>query len=245
MAFNVQQFINSIGSQNEFAMSNKFEARIWIPPVMNGTIDSKYLAFRCDAAELPGVEITAIEFTHYGFKQKIPHHLNFAPLTLSFYVTSNMSERTFFDVWMDRMIGFNTGLASYPLDTSGGGVNNFARIDLVQFDVLAYEQYIATVIDAFPISIAPMSLNWGGSDTHRLQVTFAYKKWLTVDTKNVTVNAPPGNVTETLPKSSGGQDTSNVSNNTNPPSFKSLPDPPTIPNPDISSDVAPNINFGP
>jgi len=217
MAFNVQEFIGSIHSQNELAMSNKFEARIWIPPVMakDNVVKTEYLAFRCDAAELPGVDITPIEFTHYGFKQKIPHHLNFSPLSLSFYVTSNMLEKIFFDNWMDRMIAFNTGLASYPLNTSGGGTQNFCKIDLVQYDVSKREQYIATVIDAFPISIAPMSLNWGGSDTHRLQVTFAYKKWLTVNTTNNTATKPPNVVGSTLPPSDAISNTTSSAGSNN------------------------------
>jgi T4-like virus tail tube protein gp19 len=200
MAFNIDDFRDSISNANEFAYQSKFEARIWVPNCItnaefapNDIADTELLALRCDAAELPGLETRQVEFRHYGFIQRVPFHLAYSPTTLSFYTTATMQEKNFFDFWMNQIIDFGTGLADYVLYNTPNLTTN---IDIIQYNLMGSPIYTVKLIDAVPISMSPLQLNWASQDIHRFNVTFAYKRWLTPTTDTET------NLAAQLPDSS-------------------------------------------
>lgn len=215
MAFNINQFISHVSSQNEFSMADKYEVFITVPYFLslipNAVEWGRGLLLTCENAELPGVDITPIEFRHYGFIQRIPHHLNFSPVNFTFYCTGKMLEKKFFDIWMDRLIPFNTGLISYPEDDSG---KLTTTIEIKQYDNMANVNYHIKLFDAFPTSVMPLSLNWADESIHRLQVTLMYKRWTTINTQHAAIGDPSSlNQTSTPMPSSGGVNTyTNVNN---------------------------------
>lgn len=52
------------------------------------------------------------------------------------------------------------------------------------------EIFACKLVNAFPITVNPMTLNWGSEDIHRLSVVFKYDKWLNLKSSDP-VNLPP------------------------------------------------------
>lgn len=184
--FNINEFRTHIGSQNEFSMASKFIVEIPIPDALSGSDvaglagpGGSTLALSCSLAEMPGVDITPAEFRHYGFIQRIPFHLSFAPITLTFLCTGKMMEKKFFDMWVNKMVQFDSGMVEYPDDTAGGRV--YTNIVVRQYDNMGNNTYSVKLIDAMPVSMQGLQLDWANDSIHHLPITFVYKRWTTAD----------------------------------------------------------------
>lgn len=203
--FSITKFLGHVTSQNEFALANKFDVIIPVPPFLQSLNYGEQITLSCENAELPGVDIHQIEFRHYSFIQRIPARPAFSPITMVFYCTGKMNEKRFFDTWADNTISFNTGLVEYPRNNG-----SYADVKVNQYDMMGNMSYTVTLIDAYPISVSPIMLNWADDSVNKLQVTFAYKKWLSDSTtkKNISegtstapVGAAPVNNTNNTPGS--------------------------------------------
>lgn len=257
MAFNVTEFRNHFSKYNEFAQSDKFEVWITVPSgLSDSTFKTKELAFQCEAAELPGKDINMVEYRHYGFIQRIPHHISYPQVTLTFYCNGALEERKFFDKWFNAMLPTSTGLVNYYAEENGtpnyatsiairqystigvddpndipevkvedgktldrrifdavvnkvvntavdkylGPIGQFAQYGdqlkkMNQQDVTKSQPnmiYECVLEDAMPISMSSLPLNWSDDSIHRLQVTFAYKKWKS-NSEDQFVPNPPNN----------------------------------------------------
>lgn len=181
--FSINSFLGHLNAQKEFAYASKFNCMITVPSFLESLNYGRELILSCENAELPGVEVSQIELRHYSFTQRVPAKLSFAPITVLFYCTGKMMEKRFFDTWADNTIPFNTGLVEYPLDA---GV--YSTVTINQFDLQGNISYAVKLIDAYPISVSPLILNWADDSVNKLQVVFAYKKWLTVDTQKMEIS---------------------------------------------------------
>jgi len=192
MAFNVNEFTTHFGKYEDFAKTDKFDVSITIPNALTSLgFGTRELSFQCEAAELPGKNITMIEYRHYAFTQRIPHQIIYPEIALTFYCNGQLEEKKFFDAWLDTMIPSNTGLVNYYSDDNGS-MNYSAPVTINQYSQRANENgsprliYGCQLIDAIPTSIASLPLNWAEDSVHRLQVTFAYKKWTNIELPDYT-----------------------------------------------------------
>ena len=101
MPGNIQEFVNSFTT--DIARVNRFDVRLGVPSVL--TQNGFYLlemAYRCEAANLPGRTFGTVD-QKFGSNptQKYPMHASYEDITLSFIVSDDMQERTFFDIWME------------------------------------------------------------------------------------------------------------------------------------------------
>lgn len=248
MTFNVDDFRTYIGKQNEFSLSSRFQVDFAIPAFLRDSGFGDNLHMTCAMAELPGVDITPAEFRHYAFTQRIPWHVQFAPVTLTFLCTGKMIERKFFDLWMNKMIPFQTGLVEYPMSADGMDLVTTTNITIRQFGNIGEAKvngnagnsfrksesgkrnspnpnaltgeglkgtYQTTLLDAMPLSMQSLQLDWTNENIHHLAVVFAYNKWTSDYTTEYSLDTPKGAViTDPMIKDSGATqtDTNNVSN---------------------------------
>jgi hypothetical protein len=184
MAFQINDFLAALNNNGDRATADKFDVYLKIPSALS-TLSKNYnqLYLMCEGAELPGADITPIEYRHYGFIQRIPHHYTFYPLTLTFYCTGYMFEKRFFDAWLNLLIDKKSGLLNYRLD-SGGSPNYETNIFINQYAQDGTPSYWALFEDALPVSISQMNTNWGDDSTHRLTVQFLFTKWFNGDETN-------------------------------------------------------------
>jgi hypothetical protein len=166
----LQNFISSFTS--DLARPNRFEVFLNLPPSVSqaANFNTEDLRYRCETAQLPGRTFDTIEQKTYGPIEKFPNLTTYTDIDLSFIVEDNMNVKEVFDLWLEFI--------NYK------GNNNFyykseyaADIKIAQYTVANELAYSVRLIDAFPISMNQMDLDWSSDGYHKLNVTFAYTYW--------------------------------------------------------------------
>ena len=138
---------------------------------------SRYLALQCETAELPGKSLLTNEARVYGPSYKVPYQTQYEEMALTFICTNEFYERKLFDRWLECIMPTDTNNLRYAKDDSTRYMTN---IKVVQYDDFIRKIYSVELIDAFPVGIAPQSLNWADDGFHRVTVRFAYQKYRTI-----------------------------------------------------------------
>jgi hypothetical protein len=169
MAGNINEFKSSF--TKDLARTNKFDVQIPVPLTLIPYVSSaKSLTYRCETAQLPGRTFATTEQRTYGPIEKYPYLNTYGDLDLTFIVDDDMNQKVFFDAWMNYINPLYNNNMRYKGDYS-------TTIVINQYDVTNKLTYSVNLIDAFPVSINQMDLNWGDDGYHKLSVTFAYTYW--------------------------------------------------------------------
>lgn len=180
---NISNFINSF-AKTDLARPSKFDVEITLPnklkeanPWMQSSGMERTLTLRCETTQLPARTFATIE-QKFGTNPIEKHAAMpvFNDIDMTFIVSDTMYEKYFFDSWFDWIYGWNsqTGFL-YKSDYVA------PSIKINQYDLYNQKSYIVELIDAFPVSMNQMDLNWNTDDFHKLTVTFSYTKWQTAD----------------------------------------------------------------
>jgi len=170
----LQEFISSF-SNVEVARPSRFLVDI---NLNNFNIIALYkgqvtggVKYRCENAELPGRTFGTVE-QKFGSNpsMKYPMHSSYTDISLSFLVSSDMAEKTFFDVWMEYINPSMTFDFGYKDDY-------VATIKIDQYDVEDNIAYSVNLINAYPIAVNQLDLDWSSEGVHKLVVVFAYDYW--------------------------------------------------------------------
>lgn len=155
----------------DLARPNRFDVNVPIPigllPYRN---IGRTLSMRCENTELPGRSISTTSMKIYGAEEKYPYQTTFNDISLTFIVSDDMSEKKFFDAWLNWInptINYNL---KYKADYA-------VALTINQYDVTNKLSYSITMLDAFPIAVNQMDLDWSSDGHHKLTVTFAYTSW--------------------------------------------------------------------
>lgn len=136
---------------------------------------------RCEKAEIPPRAFVLVEQKTYGPVEYYPIQNYYNKIPLTFICSGDMSERYFFDYWMELIS------SSYPSSTyySSESVrfdfeykNNYQiDIRIKQFGVdIKDVKYSAILVGAFPVEVYSLPLSWAQKDDyHKLDVVFAYR----------------------------------------------------------------------
>jgi len=90
---------------------------------------------------------------------------------MTFMVSDDMSEKKLFDAWMNLINPRTTYDFNYRQ-------SYVTPITVNQYNVKNQLSYSITLVDAFPISINQLDLDWSNENSHhKLAVTFAYYTW--------------------------------------------------------------------
>lgn len=159
--------------------------------------------FTCESTELPGRNLEVFERRTYGVIEKMPVQTQYNEITLNFFLTANkvsgneiqedtgLEVKRNFESWMQYIHSNPTGVRlqdqATPLYTFNFK-NEYASTIIIQhFDSFTNlpnndyanetETYSVTLVDAYPIALGSVSLNWGDDSVMRFPVTFAYTNW--------------------------------------------------------------------
>jgi len=141
---------------------------------------TRWLGFQCEQAELPGRSLLTIDQKIYGPTFKIPYQTQYNDITLNFLATNEFFERKLFEMWINGIMPTDsTNNLRFP---KGSGYSNYdqgylTNITIIQYDDTIKRIYSVKLIDAFPLSVAPMGLSWGEEGFHRVSVNFAYTRY--------------------------------------------------------------------
>jgi hypothetical protein len=160
----------------DLARPSRFDVFIPAPPgsdsnpFNNGIIDMSLLSFRCETAQLPGKHLSTVEQKTYGPFEKFPFHASYGDVDMTFIVDGDMIEKVFFDYWIDYINSIGNYDTAYKTDYC-------SDITINQYDVTNKNTYAVTLVDAFPINVNQLDLDWSSDGHHKLTVTFAYTYW--------------------------------------------------------------------
>jgi len=165
---------------------------------------------RCTDATLPGRQLESADWSAYGPTEKRPYQLSMdnQEVTFQFVCDVNFTDRFIIEAWLGTIysgtptfrddVGGVSKDASALGDPSGGGIKREGGPGNSVHPTFAYHNdYVGNIdintmaqdgehalsyrlIDAFPISYAPMSLGYDQTDTLlKFECTFAFKTYQT------------------------------------------------------------------
>lgn len=175
----ITEFISSF--TEELSKPSRFKV-IFNPVSVNSQLskilDAKTLALRCETASLPGRSIATADMRIYGPTEKFPYQSVYDDISLTFICTDSMAEKKFFNQWMEIINPENNWNINYKK-------NYVMDIEIDQYDNSDTVTHSIKLVDAFPINVNELALDWSTTDTyHKLSVTFAYTYWTKMSQSN-------------------------------------------------------------
>ena len=171
MAGTISQFKSSF--KTDLARPSRFDVLIPVPIILFASplVTSRSLLYRCETAQLPGRTLATADQRIYGPTEKYPYQTTYEDLELSFIVTSDMVEKYLFDSWIEKINPSSTNNFEYKYNYS-------TTITVNQYDSTDELVYSADFIEAYPIAVNQLDLDWSQNDSyHKLTVVFAYTRW--------------------------------------------------------------------
>jgi hypothetical protein len=165
---NISSFKSSFVT--DLARPNRFDVVMPIPPVIDPEATARLLSYRCENAQLPGRTFSTTEQKTYGPIEKFPYLTGYTDLDLTFIVSDDMIEKYVFDTWLEAINPTATNDFAYKSDYS-------TTITINQYNLMGEKTYSADFIEAYPISMNQMDLDWSADGYHKITVTFAYTRW--------------------------------------------------------------------
>ena len=181
MGFNVNDMVASL-NKSGFAKPSHFEVFIQ----GGGDIETeRELSYRAETVDIPGRSISSVEhkFQNYGPVNKVAYGAIYGDVTVQFLVSQDMREKEYFEIWQEKMVGtgaFSDGQAQYNtkyFDDYAG------TIEIRQYGSHGNLHSIHTLNEAYPLIVNPITMNWAEDGAVRMGVTFAYRNYKCLFTK--------------------------------------------------------------
>lgn len=169
MAGSINEFKSSFST--DLARPSRFDVQVPIPLGLIPYIgSSRRLSFRCENTELPGRSIATTTMKIYGPEEKYPYQTTFNDINLTFIVGDDMREKLFFDAWLEWINPSLTYNFKYKSDYA-------IPLRINQYNLKNEISYSVDLIDAYPVAINSLDLDWSSDGHHKLSVTFAFTSW--------------------------------------------------------------------
>ena len=163
-----------------FAKGNRYNVTFSnLPAGLSSTVNEN-LQYLCESVSLPTKGIASNAHDVYGPPREIPYRETFTEAALSFILDDAFTVKRFFDTWQEKIINVETGNVNYW--------NNFvATINITRLSndatsfTTATNKYQIELREAYPSTVGEVALgHTQGGDALRLNVTFKYRKWMTL-----------------------------------------------------------------
>lgn len=172
MSLPIDRIVSSF--KGDFARPNRFEVFFPLPTGLNYFGSSREtLTFRCENASLPARTFATAEQRTYGPIEKFPYLTTYNDLDVTLIVDGDMKQRKIFDSWLELVNPSTTNNFNYRDRYS-------TVLTIRQYEITDRIAYQVQFINAYPISMNQMDLDWSADGFHKLNVTFAYTKWQTI-----------------------------------------------------------------
>jgi hypothetical protein len=192
MAFNVNNFISHFSGHEEFSKSSKFEVQIFAPASF-GPFDTSGLSLQCETAELPGYNINTVEGRVYGASYAVAQNPVYNEISLTFICAGDLWEKQFFDAWMDFIMPKQQyGYTPEYYTNYVAPISVISYLETAESPDQPRKAMVVRLIDAFPTSVAPVSLNWSSDEINRISVVFKYARWESVEGITIPVRRTVG-----------------------------------------------------
>lgn len=166
----IDAFKGVINKRGGLAKATRFDVMFTLP---NGISDDRGrdLTLLCETCQLPGKQITTMEYSLYGHTIKIPTNFIQEDVTCIFNVTNDYYAKRIFDTWQNRVISNETYNLGYD--------NAFkADVKIRQLNEQDEIMYTTILMGAYPLSVQAMPFDNGANEmTQKLSVSFCYNDY--------------------------------------------------------------------
>lgn len=167
----INQFINEVKNRG-LARVNRYEVVI-VFPTAPGTVRVANLF--CDAVTLPGANISTTPARVFGETREMPYEKIYDPVTMSFYIDSDLEIKKAFEEWMEMIFNTKTRTLGYYRD--------YTRPVEIYVKGLSDESpYKLTLHEAYPKTINSIQLDANGKEVMKMTLTMQYKYWVSTAT---------------------------------------------------------------
>lgn len=180
MPVSINSFISSF--KKDLARPSRFDVNIVLPQALILQTNRQSLDLRCESTELPSRTLATAE-RKFGAApiEKFAYQSTYNDLTMTFIVSGDMSEKVIFDAWMELINPTSNFNFTYKK-------NYVTDITINQYDLENNKTYSALLVNAFPVSVNQLDLDWNSESYHKLSVVFAYTYWTNVTENNILKN---------------------------------------------------------
>ena len=187
MPFNIDEFISTTARNGGFLKKNRFVVRFNPPTALMGRSIggagvhdiNRTLEFYADSASIPGISLQTSEMRRQGIGnlEKTVYGAAFTDCDVRFLIDQKTKNWNFFRSWMETI---------YKFDMSKGTEFELEYKDAfcTTLTIFVYSEInpnspsiTIELIDAFPVSISDIGLDWGSSDLMKLNVRFNFHSW--------------------------------------------------------------------
>lgn len=169
---NISSFV-SRAKLDGFSRLNRVAVRINPPQALARNFDSGSFTYYAEAVTIPGIELLTNDLNLNGPPMTYPTRTDYRPgTTITFLVDDKMSQRLFFDSWMNYIIPKERGFDVRYRDDYIGKLTIFQLTEDgrdVSYGVELYE--------AYPTSVGEIRGNWSEQEVARLDINFSYRYW--------------------------------------------------------------------
>ena len=158
------------------ARPNRYEVNFYCP-----NLGINLEGLRCTEATLPGRQLESVDWSPYGPTEKRPYQVSMdnQEVTFQFVCDVNFSDRYIIEAWLGAIFAGGDGSSSVLPEFSY--YNDY--IGEIHINTMAQNEEKALsykLINAFPISYAPMSFGYDQTDSLlKFECTFAFKTYTT------------------------------------------------------------------
>jgi len=180
MPFNINDFSSEINAKG-FNKTSLYDVTFFGP---NSDLDTeRSINMRCISAEVPGRQVDTSHFSYYGPQRRFATNSVFVEWNCQILVSEDLSEREYFEKWMDKIMGnYRLGTPNPTMYDLGFYDDYVGTIEISNYNEVGEEVKLTRLIEAWPININNIQLHWAsGDDLMVLPVTFAFKYYTNPD----------------------------------------------------------------
>lgn len=181
----INDFISQVKTDG-LARTNRFSVMIPFPTSAGNTQPQKVLIL-CDSVTMPGIGMQTAQQRIWGEQRDFPTEFTFEDVTFTFYVDANLTVKQLFEEWMTNIRNPQTRTFNYYS-------NYITDIDIYVHTVADGETPIhsVTLHEAYPKSLAPITLDYSSKEVMKYSVTMNYK-WYTTNNIDAALNQNANN----------------------------------------------------
>lgn len=171
MPSNISNFVAEV-SKNGLATANRFGVDIFPPPGIQ-IPNADLASMLCDETSMPGLLIQTRSNRIYGapHQQAVGFSYMGESIPFTFMLDRYLDVKFFIEAWMFNIFNPNTNDMTYQ-------ENYVSTVHLHQLDKADNIVFTCVLVDAFPISMQMLPVGNSQANTHRLNVSFAFRKWI-------------------------------------------------------------------
>lgn len=179
-SFSITDFQGVIDKRGGLSTTNRYVVYIAAPEdFAQMQSDIPYL---CEVASFPSRSIATADQKIYGPMRKIARESLYGDISLSFIVTEDFKIKDHFDSWLNKIqdpVSYDPSYYDSYIGTlyigqlKNSGTPNLPTSESSNFP------YSIELQEAYPTLVGDLQLNWSDNNVyHKLQVNFAYRRWL-------------------------------------------------------------------